>query len=104
IYKFVYKTDISSSLPFPSIIAGLCADAKIPAIPDDTLIPQEPPIVAEEWKEQESGEQRNRDKQRLLNNNHKSNINKNFLQISTFILTPPCPKSIGNLTNNKKRI
>ncbi|MED6139558.1 hypothetical protein PIB30_084937 [Stylosanthes scabra] len=36
IYKFVYKTDISSSLPFPSIIAALCADARIPAIPDDT--------------------------------------------------------------------
>ncbi|MED6189279.1 hypothetical protein PIB30_094335 [Stylosanthes scabra] len=34
-------------LPFPSIIAALCADARIPAIPDDTLIPQEPPIVAE---------------------------------------------------------
>ncbi|MED6150460.1 hypothetical protein PIB30_072547, partial [Stylosanthes scabra] len=47
IYKFAYKTDISSSLPFPSIIAALCADAKIPAIPDDTLIPQEPPTVAE---------------------------------------------------------
>ncbi|MED6165496.1 hypothetical protein PIB30_100032 [Stylosanthes scabra] len=47
IYKFVYKRDISSSLPFPSIIAALCADAKIPAIPDDTLIPQEPPIIAE---------------------------------------------------------
>ncbi|MED6117715.1 hypothetical protein PIB30_112330, partial [Stylosanthes scabra] len=47
IYKFVYKTDISSSLPFPSIIAALCADAKIPAIPDDILIPQEPLIVAE---------------------------------------------------------
>ncbi|MED6163352.1 hypothetical protein PIB30_079054 [Stylosanthes scabra] len=47
IYKFVYKTDISSSLPFPSIIAALCADAMIPAIPDDTLIPQEPPIVGE---------------------------------------------------------
>ncbi|MED6190688.1 hypothetical protein PIB30_108206 [Stylosanthes scabra] len=47
IYKFVYKADISSSLPFPSIIAALCADAKIPAIPDNTLIPQEPPIVAE---------------------------------------------------------
>ncbi|MED6211738.1 hypothetical protein PIB30_076533, partial [Stylosanthes scabra] len=47
IYKFVYKTDISSSLPFPSFIAALCADAKIPAIPDDTLILQEPPIVAE---------------------------------------------------------
>ncbi|MED6214653.1 hypothetical protein PIB30_105316, partial [Stylosanthes scabra] len=45
IYKFVYKTNVSSSLPFPSIIAALCADAKIPAIPDDTLIPQEPPIV-----------------------------------------------------------
>ncbi|MED6221351.1 hypothetical protein PIB30_053606 [Stylosanthes scabra] len=45
IYKFVYKTDVSSSLPFPSIIAALCADAKIPAITDDTLIPQEPPIM-----------------------------------------------------------
>ncbi|MED6163143.1 hypothetical protein PIB30_077046 [Stylosanthes scabra] len=45
IYKFVYKTDVSSSLPFPSIIATLCADAKIPAITDDTLIPQEPPIL-----------------------------------------------------------
>ncbi|MED6149161.1 hypothetical protein PIB30_059828 [Stylosanthes scabra] len=44
IYKFIYKTNILSSLPFPSIIAALCADAKIPAIPDDTLIPQEPPI------------------------------------------------------------
>ncbi|MED6201984.1 hypothetical protein PIB30_100794 [Stylosanthes scabra] len=33
IYKFVYKTDISSSLPFPSIIAALCADARIPDIP-----------------------------------------------------------------------
>ncbi|MED6150610.1 hypothetical protein PIB30_074014 [Stylosanthes scabra] len=47
IYKFVYKTDISSSLPFPSIIAALYADAKIRAIPNDTLISQEPPIVAE---------------------------------------------------------
>ncbi|MED6149452.1 hypothetical protein PIB30_062584 [Stylosanthes scabra] len=36
IYKFVYKTDVSSSLPFPSIIAASC---------DDTLIPQEPPIL-----------------------------------------------------------
>ncbi|MED6128270.1 hypothetical protein PIB30_096048 [Stylosanthes scabra] len=38
-YKFVYKTDVSSSLPFPSIIAALCADTKIPAITDDNLIP-----------------------------------------------------------------
>ncbi|MED6164688.1 hypothetical protein PIB30_092561 [Stylosanthes scabra] len=45
IYKFVYKTDVSSSLPFPSIIAAPCAYAKIPAIKDDTLIPQEPPIM-----------------------------------------------------------
>ncbi|MED6170889.1 hypothetical protein PIB30_035466 [Stylosanthes scabra] len=45
IYKFVYKTDLSSSLPFPSIIAALCADAKVLAIKDDTLIPQEPPIM-----------------------------------------------------------
>ncbi|MED6127976.1 hypothetical protein PIB30_093256, partial [Stylosanthes scabra] len=45
IYKFVYKMDVSSSLPFPSFIATLCSDAKIPAIADDTLIPQEPPIV-----------------------------------------------------------
>ncbi|MED6201380.1 hypothetical protein PIB30_094381 [Stylosanthes scabra] len=47
IYKFIYKTDISSSLPFPSIIAALCADARIPANPDDTLIPQKLLIVAE---------------------------------------------------------
>ncbi|MED6128229.1 hypothetical protein PIB30_095575 [Stylosanthes scabra] len=45
IYKFVYKTDVSSSLPFPSIIAALCVDAKIPTITDNTLIPQEPPIL-----------------------------------------------------------
>ncbi|MED6165988.1 hypothetical protein PIB30_104817, partial [Stylosanthes scabra] len=44
-YKFIYKTDLSSSLPFPSIIAALCADAKVPAIKNDNLIPQEPAIV-----------------------------------------------------------
>ncbi|MED6174615.1 hypothetical protein PIB30_070635 [Stylosanthes scabra] len=42
---FIYKTDLSSSLPFPSIIATLCADAKVPAIKNDNLIPQEPAIV-----------------------------------------------------------
>ncbi|MED6205026.1 hypothetical protein PIB30_014250 [Stylosanthes scabra] len=31
--------------PFPSIIAALYADAKVLAIKDDTLIPQEPPIM-----------------------------------------------------------
>ncbi|MED6221779.1 hypothetical protein PIB30_058008 [Stylosanthes scabra] len=44
-YKFIYKMDLSSSLPFPSIIAALCADAKVPAIKNDNLIPQEPAIV-----------------------------------------------------------
>ncbi|MED6199772.1 hypothetical protein PIB30_079011 [Stylosanthes scabra] len=38
-------TDLSSSLPFPCIIAALCADAKVPAIKNDNLIPQEPAIV-----------------------------------------------------------
>ncbi|MED6139273.1 hypothetical protein PIB30_082289, partial [Stylosanthes scabra] len=46
-YKFIYKTDLSSSLPFPSIIAALCADAKIPSIKNDNLIPQESTIVGE---------------------------------------------------------
>ncbi|MED6112184.1 hypothetical protein PIB30_059375 [Stylosanthes scabra] len=38
-YKFIYKTDLVSSLPFHSIIAALCADAKVPAIKNDNLIP-----------------------------------------------------------------
>ncbi|MED6116116.1 hypothetical protein PIB30_097061 [Stylosanthes scabra] len=44
-YKFIYKTDLASSLPFPSIIVALCADAKVPAIKNDSMIPQEPAIV-----------------------------------------------------------
>ncbi|MED6198164.1 hypothetical protein PIB30_063387 [Stylosanthes scabra] len=44
-YKFIYKTDLASNLPFPSIIAALCADAKVPAIKNDNLIPQESAIV-----------------------------------------------------------
>ncbi|MED6176215.1 hypothetical protein PIB30_085923 [Stylosanthes scabra] len=47
IYKFVYKADISSSLPFPSIIAALCLDVKVVPRKDDTMIPQETPIVGE---------------------------------------------------------
>ncbi|MED6134737.1 hypothetical protein PIB30_039739 [Stylosanthes scabra] len=35
------------NLPFPSIIAALCLDAKVTTLKDDTLIPQEPPIVGE---------------------------------------------------------
>ncbi|MED6196343.1 hypothetical protein PIB30_046578, partial [Stylosanthes scabra] len=44
-YKFIYKTDLASSLLFPSIIVALCADAKVTAIKNDNLIPQEPAIV-----------------------------------------------------------
>ncbi|MED6125634.1 hypothetical protein PIB30_070492 [Stylosanthes scabra] len=56
-YDFVYrsimpttnrselKTDLASSLPFPSIIAALCADAKVPAIKNDSMILQELAIV-----------------------------------------------------------
>ncbi|MED6171655.1 hypothetical protein PIB30_042689 [Stylosanthes scabra] len=46
-YKFIYKTDLSSSLPFPSIIAALCLHAKVVPHKDDTMIPQETPIVGE---------------------------------------------------------
>ncbi|MED6141981.1 hypothetical protein PIB30_108925, partial [Stylosanthes scabra] len=46
-YKFIYKTDLSSSLPFPSIIAALCLDAKVDPHKDDTMIPQETPIAGE---------------------------------------------------------
>ncbi|MED6213054.1 hypothetical protein PIB30_089553 [Stylosanthes scabra] len=107
IYKFVYEADISSSLPSPSIIAALCADAKIPAIPDDTLIPQEPPIVAEAMAR--TGEPRAKNPRQTRQatppqQQPQANINKNFLQVSTLILTPPCPKFIGDLTKNKKRI
>ncbi|MED6195944.1 hypothetical protein PIB30_042612 [Stylosanthes scabra] len=111
-YKFIYKTDLSSSLPFPSIIAALCADAKIPAIKDDNLIPQEPPIVGETMirvRKQEQGtqEQIKQGKSILLhksNHNPKSTNNKISLQASTLILTPPCHRSIGGLTANKKKV
>ncbi|MED6190125.1 hypothetical protein PIB30_102716, partial [Stylosanthes scabra] len=39
--------DTSSSLPFPSIIAALCLDVKVVPRKDDTMIPQETPIVGE---------------------------------------------------------
>ncbi|MED6206519.1 hypothetical protein PIB30_027611 [Stylosanthes scabra] len=40
-------TDLSSSLPFPSIIAALCLDVKVTTLKDDTLINQELPIMGE---------------------------------------------------------
>ncbi|MED6114866.1 hypothetical protein PIB30_084720 [Stylosanthes scabra] len=45
-YEFVCRSILpTTNIPFPSIIAALCTDAKIPAIADDTLIPKEPPIL-----------------------------------------------------------
>ncbi|MED6223450.1 hypothetical protein PIB30_074057 [Stylosanthes scabra] len=73
IYKFVYKTDLSSSLPLTSIIAALCADAKVPAIKDDTLIPQEPPIMGvamTRTRETRARNQGKQDKKPLNNHNH----------------------------------
>ncbi|MED6224766.1 hypothetical protein PIB30_087326, partial [Stylosanthes scabra] len=42
-YKFVNKTNTRSKLPFTSVIALLCKEAKV-TIPGDTLIPQGDPI------------------------------------------------------------
>ncbi|MED6163803.1 hypothetical protein PIB30_083576 [Stylosanthes scabra] len=44
------------------------------------------------------------DKFPLHNNHHKFTNNMSFLQASTLILTPPCHRFIGGLTNNKRRI
>ncbi|MED6218392.1 hypothetical protein PIB30_026355 [Stylosanthes scabra] len=57
--KFIYKTDLSSSLPFPSIIAALCLDAKVTTLKDDTLINQELPIAAEALIRTREGRSRN---------------------------------------------
>ncbi|MED6224962.1 hypothetical protein PIB30_089175, partial [Stylosanthes scabra] len=107
IYKFVYKADISSSLPFPSIIAALCADARIPAIPDDTLIPQQPPIVAQVMARTRESRTKNPRQTRQTTppqQQPNSNINKNSPLVSTLTSTPPCPKFIGGLTRNKRKI
>ncbi|MED6162333.1 hypothetical protein PIB30_069372 [Stylosanthes scabra] len=45
IYKFSNKTGIRSKLPFPGVIQRLCSEAKA-SIPEDTMIPMEPPIDA----------------------------------------------------------
>ncbi|MED6161266.1 hypothetical protein PIB30_059134 [Stylosanthes scabra] len=58
-YKFIYKTDLSSSLPFPSIIAALCLDAKVATLKDDTLINQELPIAGEALIRTREGRARN---------------------------------------------
>ncbi|MED6219024.1 hypothetical protein PIB30_031936 [Stylosanthes scabra] len=58
-YKFVYKTDLSSSLPFPSIIAALYLDAKVTTLKGDTLINQEVPIVGEAMIRTRETRQRN---------------------------------------------
>ncbi|MED6190265.1 hypothetical protein PIB30_104148 [Stylosanthes scabra] len=58
-YKFIYKTDLSSSLPFPSIIVALCLDAKVTTLKDDTLINQELPIAGEALIRTREGRARN---------------------------------------------
>ncbi|MED6111099.1 hypothetical protein PIB30_049345 [Stylosanthes scabra] len=58
-YKFIYKTDLSSSLPFPSIIAALCLDAKVTTLKGDTLINQEVPIMGEAMIRTRETRQRN---------------------------------------------
>ncbi|MED6195744.1 hypothetical protein PIB30_040923 [Stylosanthes scabra] len=58
-YKFIYKTDLSSSLPFPSIIAAICLDAKVTTLKDDTLINQELPIAGEALIRTREGRARN---------------------------------------------
>ncbi|MED6139623.1 hypothetical protein PIB30_085586 [Stylosanthes scabra] len=58
-YKFIYKTDLSSSLPFPSIIGALCLDAKVTTLKDDTLINQELPIAGEALIRTREGRERN---------------------------------------------
>ncbi|MED6158464.1 hypothetical protein PIB30_032906 [Stylosanthes scabra] len=58
-YKFIYKTDLSSSLPFPSIIAALCLDAKVTTLKDDTLINQELSIAGEALIRTREGRARN---------------------------------------------
>ncbi|MED6173875.1 hypothetical protein PIB30_063769 [Stylosanthes scabra] len=58
-YKFIYKQDLSSSLPFPSIIAALCADAKVPAIKGDNMIGKEAPICGAAMLRTREARQRN---------------------------------------------
>ncbi|MED6161963.1 hypothetical protein PIB30_065920 [Stylosanthes scabra] len=110
---FVYKTDLASSLPFPSIIAALCLEAKV-VIKEDTYIPQEPPIVGEVMTRTRETRARNPRQARQEappqqqppqeQPQPKSTINKIFLQTSTLTLTPPCHKFIGGSTNNKRRV
>ncbi|MED6163587.1 hypothetical protein PIB30_081446 [Stylosanthes scabra] len=104
-YKFIYKTNLSSNLPFPSIIAALCLDAKVTTLKDDTLINQELPIAGDALIRTREGRARNlRQEAPLHNNHHKSTNNKRSLQTSTLTLTPPCHSFIGGLTNNKRKV
>ncbi|MED6107028.1 hypothetical protein PIB30_010167 [Stylosanthes scabra] len=112
IYKFVYKTDLSSSLPFPSIIALLCLEAKA-SIPNDTLIPQEPPIVGEAMVRVREPRARNPRQARQPRqeapqqqppqaHNHKSNNNKISLPTSTLMLTNSMSMIYRRLDNHQE--
>ncbi|MED6139003.1 hypothetical protein PIB30_079815 [Stylosanthes scabra] len=62
-YDFVCRsilpTTNRSDLPFPSIIATLCLDAKVTTLKDDTLINQELPIAGEALIRTREGRARN---------------------------------------------
>ncbi|MED6128016.1 hypothetical protein PIB30_093554 [Stylosanthes scabra] len=64
IYKFSNKKGIRSKLPFPGVIQCLCNEAKA-SIPEDTMIPMEPPISAT-LMERVRREEQPRDKLPLL--------------------------------------
>ncbi|MED6129935.1 hypothetical protein PIB30_112921 [Stylosanthes scabra] len=77
IYKFVYKTDISSSLPFPRL-ESRGQDQDKHHLPNNIL-------------------------NNTINNHPNSNNNKTFL-VSILTLTPPCQTFKGGLTSNKRKI
>ncbi|MED6126145.1 hypothetical protein PIB30_075531 [Stylosanthes scabra] len=91
IYKFVHKTDLSSKPPFSKHHSSSLCECK-------------------KQERQEQGTQGKQDKKPLNNNNnnhhHKCNHNSNKSSppTSTLTLTPPCHRSIGGLTTNKKRV
>ncbi|MED6194058.1 hypothetical protein PIB30_024975 [Stylosanthes scabra] len=109
-YKFFYKTDLSSSLSFPSIIASLCLEAKV-VIKEDTYIPQEPPIIGEVMtRTRETRARQPRQEAPLQQQQpqeqpqhpvyHQQDFPPNF----SLTLTLPCHKFIGGLTNNKRKV
>ncbi|MED6200469.1 hypothetical protein PIB30_085431 [Stylosanthes scabra] len=74
IYKFSNKRGIRSKLPFPGVIQRICNEAKA-SIPDDTMIPMEPPIDAKVMV-RVRGERTARDKLPFLSKKKKKKLLK----------------------------